>query len=76
MQPFSWNTLKAVALAIAVALMGYLLPTLPHWFPDLLYRTAIIGLLYLALIHTSRTAPDLSNFLQSGLAKIQSKLRK
>lgn len=60
LQPFSWNTLKVLAIALVTALLNRALPTLEQTFFDIAYRSSLITLVFGALIIASKSSMEVN----------------
>ena len=70
--PFDSNTWKAVLIGLAVLGLNYLLPALKqHFILDLLYRSIILGSVYLALVIYFDVSNDISRLSRQILGKVK-----
>ena len=61
--PFNQQFVKVLAFGTFAFIVGRLLPVLPNHFFDLILRSAVVSVLYLALIILFKASSDINNFL-------------
>ena len=72
LQPFSVNTVKTVILGLAVLAINYILPDLNiHFIFDVIYRSAILGLIYGGLVFYLDVSPDITKLIKQILRKVK-----
>ena len=70
LQPFSINTVKTIVLGLAVLAINYILPDLNiHFIFDVIYRSAILGLIYGGLVFYLDLSPDITKLIKQILRK-------
>jgi len=69
-QPFSWATLKVLAITLLTLALNYLIPKMDNVFLDIFIRSAVITLFYSTLILISKASPDGNKIFGSALTFI------
>jgi O-antigen/teichoic acid export membrane protein len=68
-QPFTAATIKVTVITGVTFMIGYYLPRLSSVFPDIIYRSFIVTILYCALIFGSKVSPDINRLVQTVFSK-------
>lgn len=71
-QPFTVGCLKVLVISILVIVLNNWLPSLENSYLDILYRSAIISVLYGVLIISSRSSAEINTLFEKGLSMIKS----
>jgi len=71
LQPFSKETLLTIVVGLVVLGINYVLPALDNFMLDVIYRSAILGILYLVAVFYLRLSPDLNNALTQVLKRFK-----
>jgi O-antigen/teichoic acid export membrane protein len=76
-QPFSFGTIKALFVFAIVSLINYFLPHIQnHFILDSIYRSIIIGSVFVSLILTIKVSDDISMLAQKLIKKFLPYLRR
>ena len=71
LQPFSWNTLKVMVIAISTGLLNLALPSLEHPISDITYRSFLITLVFGGLIVLTRSSKEVNSVFFSVINKLK-----
>jgi O-antigen/teichoic acid export membrane protein len=63
-QPFSWQTLIVLLIGLAGFAVGWVIPQLPNPFVDLIFRSAVVLLVYSSLTLLTAVSEDINAFLK------------
>lgn len=69
-QPFGFNHLKVLLILVLIIIPGILAPHFSNWILDILVRSVIISLVYLALSLLLRTSDELLSVYKTTIKKI------
>jgi O-antigen/teichoic acid export membrane protein len=59
-QPFHWRNLLGLGVVLAVLLLGLALPDLENPYLDIVYRSALVTVVYVPLVLGLKVSPDLN----------------
>jgi O-antigen/teichoic acid export membrane protein len=71
MQPFNWDSVKVLVIALLMVGLNLLIPKFQTVIVDIAFRSAAIGITYSVLIFYSRATPDGNAFLLKQLMRIK-----
>jgi len=71
MQPFRWNSLAIMALAVGCLMLSFQLPYLFNFFVDLMVRSIGITILFIGAILLFNLSNDVKNLLQEIIRRIK-----
>ena len=69
-QPFTQKTIVVLLIAGLTTALAYYLPTLDHPIIDLLYRSALITLVFSSLILLTKSSDEIHSIVQQALIKV------
>lgn len=68
--PYSKGTLKTILIMALLLVVGYFLPSIGNPWIDIVYRTAIVGLIALALVYFTKVSSDVNNIVDIIIEKV------
>lgn len=71
LQPFTAGTIKVLIIALFAVGVNQLLPTLPWILADIVYRSAILTLVYGALVLVARVSPEANDLFRNALRMLR-----
>lgn len=72
-QPFSLSTIKVLLAGLLLIGINYLIPTLDFWVADLVLRSVVVTVVYLAVVLGLRLSPDISDLVDGLIKKYRSR---
>lgn len=75
-QPFNWNTVKAVLLVTITGFAAWYLPLTGHSFIDIFLRSGFISIVFLLLMFRLKISPDINQLIETIIGRIKLYLRK
>ncbi len=72
LQPFNFNFIKVILIAAISLTVGLLLPYLHNFYLDVVYRSVIVGLIYIGFIRYFKISPDINEFIDQIFNKLSS----
>ena len=71
MQPFTWNTLKVLALAASIILVMLVLPSSDYLLLNLVVRSILLTGFYFGVVYYFQLSPDLIDLLKGFLERLK-----
>jgi len=71
MQPFHWDALAILAIAVGCLLLSFQIPYMLNFFVDVIVRSGIITVLFLGLILIFNLSEDIKNLLTQSLLRVR-----
>ncbi len=70
MQPYNYNSIKLILIAIVAFLPGYFIPDLHNLYLDTAVRSTVVGGLFTLLLLKTEAAPELNNKIRKNLKRL------
>lgn len=71
LQPFSWAFVKVLIISAAVITLSFVLPKAPHVLIDIVYRSALITIVFGVSILASKSSEEINNLYRTMLTRIK-----
>jgi O-antigen/teichoic acid export membrane protein len=73
LQPFNYQFLKLICIALIALAFGLLVPYLFNFYIDVAARSIMVATLYLGFIYVFKISPDINQFMQQIVNKVKFK---